>query len=191
MLARGREAIAMSNEIATIGALKRVATALFAATILATAPLSAAFAAAPNAGKPTASAKSEATPEKIQELMTLLADPKVRNWLEKESKAEAATEQAATEESVSQALDGRLAAIREHLAALAGTVPDLPTQYWRGHALVSADLGENGRIKALLLLAFFVGLGIAVEWLFRKTTQRVRGRLDSLPLETASDRLRV
>src|SRR5215470_5163684 len=191
MLARGREAIAMSNEIATIGALKRVATALFTATILATAPLSAAFAAAPNAGKPTASAKSEATPEKIQQLMTLLADPKVRDWLEKESKAEAASEQAATEESVSQALDSHLGAIREHLVALAGTVPDLPNQYERGHDLVTADLGEHGRTKALLLLAVFVGLGTGVEWLFRKATQRARGHLDALPTDTVRERLHI
>jgi moderate conductance mechanosensitive channel len=133
----------------------------------------------------------EASPKQIQELMTLLGDPKVRNWLEKESKAQAAAEQAATEESASQALDNRLAAIRVHLAALAGTVPDLPNQFLQGRARVTADLGENGRTKALLLLAFFVGLGIAVEWLFRKATQRVRGRLESLPLETPSDRLRV
>jgi moderate conductance mechanosensitive channel len=133
----------------------------------------------------------EASPKQIQELMTLLGDPKVRNWLEQQSKAQAAAEEAAEEESVSQALDGRLAAIREHLAALAGTVPDLPNQFWRGHALVSADLGEHGRTKALLLLAFFVGLGTALEWLFRKATLRARGRLDTLPLETASDRLRV
>jgi hypothetical protein len=125
------------------------------------------------------STSEEASPKQIQELMTLLGDPKVRKWLEKESKAQVAAEQAAAEETVPQALDGRLAAIREHLAALARTVPDLPNQYWRGHALVSADLGDDGRVKALLLLAFFVGLGIAVEWLFRKATQRVRGRLDS------------
>src|SRR5215471_2368083 len=64
-----------------------------------------------------------ATPQKgvklstkqIQELTTLLADPKVRNWLEQQAKAEAASERAATEESVSQALDTRLAAIREHI----------------------------------------------------------------------------
>src|SRR5499427_4019423 len=191
MLARGREAIAMSNEIATIGALKRVATALFAATILATAPLSAAFAAAPNAGKPAASAKSEATPEKIQQLMTLLADPKVRDWLEQESKAEAASEQAATEESVSQALDGRLAAMREHIVDLARTVPDLPAQYERGHDLLSADLGEHGRTKAVLLLAVFVGLGTGVEWLFRKATQRARTHLDTLPSETVKERLHI
>jgi hypothetical protein len=111
------------------------------------------FAAAQKAAKPSTS--EEASPKQVQELMTLLGDPKVRNWLEQQSKAEAAAEQAATEESVSQALDDRLAAIREHLAGLAGTVPDLPNEYWRGHALVNADLGEHGRTKALLLLAFF------------------------------------
>src|SRR5215469_6856228 len=147
------------------------------------------FAATQQAAKPSAS--GGASPKQIQELMTLLANPKVRNWLEKESKAEAASEQAASEESVSQALDGRLAAIREHIVVLAGTVPDLPNQYWQGHELVTADLGEHGRTKALLLLAFFVGLGIGVEWLFRKATQRIRARLDTFSLETVGDRLRV
>jgi moderate conductance mechanosensitive channel len=172
--------------IATAG---RVVAILFGAIIFAAVLSCGGFAATPKATTPSTSA--EASPKQIQELMTLLGDPKVRNWLEKESKAQAAAEQAATEESASQALDNRLAAIREHLAALAGTIPDLPNQFWQARARVTADLGENGRSKALLLLAFFVGLGIAVEWLFRKATQRVRGRLDSLPFETASDRLRV
>jgi small-conductance mechanosensitive channel len=172
-----------------VGIAGRMAAISLGAIIFAAVLPYGGFAATQKATTPTTS--EEASPKQIQELMTLLGDPKVRNWLEKESKAETAAEQAATEESVSQALDGRLAAIREHLAALASTVPDLPNEYSRGHALVSADLGEHGRTKALLLLAFFVGLGIVVEWLFRRATHRVRGRLDSLPLETASDRLRV
>ena len=172
-----------------VGIAGRVTAIFLGAVVFATVLPSGAFAATQKATNPSTS--EEASPKQIQELMTLLGDPKVRNWLEKESKAQAAAEQAATEESVSQALDGRLAAIREHLAALAGTVPDLPNQFWQGRERVTADLGENGRTKALLLLAFFVGLGAAVEWLFRKATQRARGRLDSLPLETASDRLRV
>jgi hypothetical protein len=179
----------MNQRKRTIGFGEIAAAISFGAMILATVPVCSAFAQKPAAK--AASVGEEASPKQIQELMTLLGDPKVRNWLEKESKAQAAAEQAATEESVSQALDGRLAAIREHLAALAGTVPDLPNQFWQGRERVTADLGENGRTKALLLLAFFVGLGAAVEWLFRKATQRARGRLDSLPLETASDRLRV
>jgi len=133
----------------------------------------------------------EASPKQIQELMTLLADPKVRNWLEQQSKAEAASERATAEEPVSRVLDSRLAAIREHILALAGTVPDLPNQYERGHELVTADLGEHGRTKALLLLAVFIGLGAGVEWLFRKATQRSRAHLDALPTETVRERLHI
>ena len=172
-------------------AVRRVVAICFAAAILSIGPLIGSFAAQPTIGKSTASAKSEATPEKIQELMTLLADPKVRDWLEQESKAEAASKQAVTEESVSQALDSRLGAIREHIVALTGTVPDLPNQFERGHDLVTADLGEHGRTKALLLLAVFVGLGTGVEWLFRKATQRARSHLDSLPSETVKERLHI
>jgi moderate conductance mechanosensitive channel len=181
----------MSTEIAITGTLKRVAVALFAATLLATVPVSSAPAATAKAGKPVASTKSEATPEKIQQLMALLADPKVRDWLEQESKAEAASEQAATEESVSQALDGRLAAMREHIVALGAAVPDLANQFERGHDLVTNDLGERGRTKALLLLVVFVGLGTGVEWLFRKATQRARAHLDALPSETVKERLQI
>jgi small-conductance mechanosensitive channel len=152
--------------------------------------LSGGVAAAPQkATKPSTS--EEASPKQIQELTTLLADPKVRNWLEQQAKAEAASERAATEEPVSQVLDSRLAAIREHIVALAGTVPDLPNQYERGHDLVTKDLGEHGRTKALLLLAVFVGLGTGVEWLFGKATQRVRGHLDALPSETVGGRLHI
>ena len=172
-----------------VGVGGRIAAISLGAIILAAALPYGGFAATQKAAKPSTS--EEASPKQIQELMTLLADPKVRNWLEKESKAEAASEQAATEESVSQALDGRLAAIREHIVAVAGAVPDLPNQYWQGHERVTAGLGEHGRTKALLLVAFFVGLGIGVEWLFSRATQRIRARLDTLSLETLGDRLRV
>ena len=107
------------------------------------------------------------------------------------AEASAASRQDTADESVSQALDTRLAAIRGHIIALASTVPDLANQFWRGRARVTADLGENGRVKALLLLAVFVGLGVSVEWLFRKATQRVRSHLDALPSETIKGRLHV
>jgi len=171
--------------------VRRVAAICFAVAILAIGSPIGALAANPKAGKPATSTSQEATSKQIQELMTLLADPKVRNWLEQQSKAEAAAEQAATEESVPQALDSRLAAMREHIVGLAGTVPDLPNQFERGHDLVTADLGEHGRTKALLLLAVFIGLGAGVEWLFRKATQRARAHLDALPSETVKERLHI
>src|SRR5262252_2640115 len=180
---------AMNESKGMIGAAGRVAAIFVGAVIFATVLPCGGFAAAQKATKPSTS--QEASPKQIQELMTLLADPKVRNWLEEQSKAEAASERAAEEEPVSEALDSRLAAIREHIVALAGTVPDLPNQYERGHDRINADLGEHGRTKALLLFAVFVGLGAGVEWLFRKATQRARSHLDALPSETVRERLHL
>ena len=68
----------MSDNDGAKGALTRAAAVFLAAIILAMVPLSAVSAATPKAVKPAASANGEATPQKIQELMTLLADPKVR-----------------------------------------------------------------------------------------------------------------
>src|SRR6516165_10681179 len=62
-------------------AVRYAATICFALAVLAIGLPSGAWAATPKAGKPAASAKTEATPEKIQQLKTLLADPKVRDWL--------------------------------------------------------------------------------------------------------------
>src|SRR5215813_1296721 len=104
-------------------AARRASAMCLAAIALLTISPSSGFAAAQKAVKPAKS--EEASPKQIQELMTLLADPKVRNWLEEQSKAEAASERTATEEHVSQVLDSRLAAIREHIVALARAVPDL------------------------------------------------------------------
>jgi moderate conductance mechanosensitive channel len=181
------------SEIAAIGSLTRAAAVFLAAVILATAPSSGALAAASKAGKPALSEKSEATPEKIQELMVLLADPKVRDWLEQESKAEVAQENKSDEEtnSISHEFDSHVAAVREHIVALGAALPDLPNQFEHAATLVSADLGDRGRLKVLWHLALFVALGFGVEWLFRKATEKVRRHLDAHPLETVNDRLRV
>src|SRR5438128_3561729 len=169
----------------------RTAAICLAAVILAAMSPSGGFAATPKATKPAKS--EEATPKQIQELMTLLADPKVRDWLERESKAEAAHENPSDAEttSVSHYFDSRVAAVREHIVALGAALPDLPDQFGHAAGLVTADLGTHGRVEALSLLAVFVALGLGVEWLFRTATGRIRARLDGLPLATVNDRLRI
>jgi len=164
-----------------------------AALVFAVAPLTDALAATPKGGKPAASATGEATPEKIQELMTLLADPKVRDWLEQESKAEAAQarESDAETSSISHEIDAHLGAIRDHIVALGAELPELPDELGHAAGLVNAELGTHGRAKVYSLLAVFVALGFGVEWLFRKATGRIRARLDGLPLATVNDRLRI
>ena len=135
----------------------------------------------------------EATPAKIQELLGLLGDPKVREWLEKqgEAKIAAGSTHEAVQTSAAHYFELHVAEVREHIVALAATLPDLPNQWRRGASLVTAELGGVGRTGALLLLAAFAALGFGVELLLRRATQQIRVRLDSLPLETVNDRLRV
>ena len=171
----------------------RIVRGCLATIILFAAVLSGAAAASAAAANRSPAASEEATPKQIQELMTLLADPKVRDWLEQESKAKAAQARATDAEaiSISHEFDSRVGAIREHIIALGAALPDLPDQIEHAHGLVSADLGDHGRIKGLSLLAVFVVLGFGVEWLFRRATGRIRARLDGLPVATVHDRLRI
>jgi moderate conductance mechanosensitive channel len=170
------------------GAPRYLVAICLAAFILALGPLTAAFAAQPAAPK-----AEDTTSAKVHDLLTLLADPKVQEWLEKQgkTKADAESAQGSADVSVSHEFDARLSAMREHIVALAAAFPDLPNQWKRGSRLVTAELGDGGRTRALMLLVLFVGLGFGIEWLFRKATQRVRARLDTHPLETVHDRLRV
>ena len=130
------------------GLARPIVAMCLAALLLAVMPLSGAFAAQGAVGKPAAP-KADETPAKIHELMTLLADPKVQAWLEKEAKAEAASQSApeSAEMSVSQMMDSQLGAIRTHILMLGAAIPDLPNQLERGSRLVTAELGDGGRVK--------------------------------------------
>ncbi len=138
-----------------------------------------------------ATTAAEANPPEIQLLLNLLGDPKVRDWLKQHDAKPAAAAAGLADQSVSQIFDTRLVGIRTHLAALAEAVPELPAQFWQAHLRVNEGLGENGRTKALLLLALFTGLGATVEWLFRRALRGVEARLEALPHDTVKDRLRL
>src|SRR5437667_1701537 len=181
----------MSQGKSIAGAARHITTICFAALFFAIVPLSGAIAAQPT--KSTAATETEKTPAKVHELLTLLADPKVQEWLQKEVKVEAASASAqkSAEVSVSHMMDTQLGAIRAHIVALVAAAPDLPNQIERGSRLVTAELGDGGRIRALLLLVIFAALGFGVEWLFRKPTKRARERLEGHPMETVRERLHL
>jgi hypothetical protein len=86
----------MEERKRVIGVAGRVAALALGTIIFAALVPPGGLAATQKATRPSTS--QEASPKQIQELMTLLSDPKVRNWLEEQSKAEAASERAATEE---------------------------------------------------------------------------------------------
>jgi hypothetical protein len=182
----------MQEGKAIIGAARQVAAIWIATVILAIPPLGGASAAQRGAAKAApAAGEGAATSPKVHELVTLLADPTVQEWLKQEAEKKSAAEAApdSLENSVSQLMDARLGAIREHIVALAATVPDLPNQFERAVGLLQAEIPRRGTVAVLVLV--FASLGFGVEWLYRKTTQKTRQRVDGLPMETVNDRLRL
>lgn len=150
--------------------------------------------AAQTAGAGSAANQQDATPPKVHELLDILADPAVQTWLARQhAGAAASTEPApATEEgTVAGHFAGRVAAIREHMAALAAAAPQLPDELKRAGATLFAELQDRGLIEVSLLLVGFVALGFGAEWLLWRATERFRRHIAELPLVTAVDRLYV
>jgi moderate conductance mechanosensitive channel len=172
------------------GAALRAAAILLAAIIFSTVPTSGIFAAThKGSGGSSSASEDEATSPQVAEFIALLGDPKVQKWLEEQQHAAKASQKPAPEtESVSQYVDSRIGATREHIAALGAALPDLPNQFEQAVGLLRAEIPTRGTILVLVLA--FAALGYGIEWLFRRATQRIRRRLDGLTMETVHDRLR-
>ena len=93
------------------------------------------------------------------------------------------------EETVSEYINSRVGATREHIGALAAALPGLPSQFEEAVGLIRAEIPTRGTVPVLVLA--FAALGFGVEWLFRRATQKTREHLAELPMEAVNDRLRL
>ena len=164
--------------------------AILIAAIVSTMPTSGILAATHKGSGGSAAASAEtATPPEIAEFMALLADPKVQKWLVEQHPARASQKPKPHEETVSEYIGSRVGATREHVAALAAALPDLPNQFGQAVGVLQAEIPTRGTVVGLVLA--FAAVGFGVEWLFRKATQKTRQRLAELPMESVNDRLRL
>ena len=81
----------------------------------------------------------------------------------------------------------RFTAIRDHFAALAAVIPQMPAEFQRARDALMAE--THGRGLVVVLLAVFIGLGLGVAWLFLWATRGLRRRSLDLPMETVGQRL--
>ncbi len=134
-------------------------------------------------------------PAKVQELLKLLDDPAVREWLAQHQAGTAAaqpTTPAAPPEQemgASSYFAGRIAAIREHISALVAALPKLPAELERAGIILGLEFQERGLIKILLLIAVFIGLGFGAERLFYWIARGIEAWIKALPLDTVAQRL--
>jgi small-conductance mechanosensitive channel len=141
---------------------------------------------------------SSTPPAQIRELMRLLDDPVVRDWIAAQHASDPAAEPSAetgSEPSMTMNpggfLDRRLAEIRTHLIDLAHVVPLLPGQLADAQARLMLELDDRGMWRVLLLIGAFLGLGWLTERAFRYLTSGIQRWIIDVALESVGDRLRA
>jgi small-conductance mechanosensitive channel len=195
-----------------LGVAGRIAAIWLSAIMLAPWSMSGAFAAQDAAANSAPASENAALPPKAHELLTLLA----KEWLDKEGVATSAAPSAAqTGNSFPEYVSSAVGSIHDQIVALASAIPDLPNEFERAAARVSAADPDSGRGEVFLDLGIFgdryyvatrrlaseaqslfhlalVGaFGFGAQWLFRKLTRSVRRRLGEFPMETVKDRLLI
>jgi moderate conductance mechanosensitive channel len=95
---------------------------------------------------------------------------------------------AMAEETAAGYLDGRIDAIREHLAALAAALPALPAELARVHGQLAQEWQARGPGMVFGLIAGFLLLGFAVEGMYRRTVKERAGeRLRAIGMRFARE----
>jgi moderate conductance mechanosensitive channel len=139
------------------------------------------------AQSPTATASE--TPIKVEMLLELLDDPEVRSWLETRQ-TQFAIPQPETA-SIGEVLSGRLNAVRLHLVEVIGGAPRLPGEIARAVNRLHAVSTGYGLAPVILLSLAFIGLGLVVEWLFRRAAAPVRIFSDRISVSDPVSRARL
>lgn len=176
----------MKDSLSGLGAFApaRGASAAMAASRMCrvAAVLIAALSLLPMVGIATAAAPQSvdeaAVPEKVKALLDLLAEPSVQTWLEKQRAQvpEPAAEEPGAAIAASTYLDMRLAATRDHLAAMAAALPTLYPQIASALNLVAADVRNAGVLRSLVLILTLIVLGGGTEWVAARSTRHLQGR---------------
>jgi small-conductance mechanosensitive channel len=132
-------------------------------------------------------------PPEVRQLLDLLQQPAVREWIQalpaQATAAPAAVPQ--TDESAADFLSGRLVAIRAHFEGLARTLPTLPDQFAHAWRLLDAEVEDRGFFVALLMLIALLGVGFGAEWLYRRATSGIAAWIAGLQPQIVAERLRA
>jgi len=128
-------------------------------------------------------------PAKVRELLGLLADPQIQEWLKAQQAQKAGTPAPSAGSAARDMLSTRLGAIRAHMAALAAILPQLPDQLASVGAKLDQERQGRSPLIVPLLLAVFLGLGFVTGILFLRATRNLRQRSLELPMDRVGQRL--
>ncbi len=131
-------------------------------------------------------------PEKVDQLLKLLADPDVKAWLgaqgEKTAPSAAGRRRPGmmAPANITSALDSTRARIREIVRA----VPLLPGQFARAWNRLYIEFQDQGLIGIVALIIGFAAVGFGLDWVVRRLAAGYRRWMISLPADTPHDRVK-
>ena len=133
-------------------------------------------------------AQGAPTPEKVQSLLQILADPDVQQWIEQQRAGSAtATPAAADDGMLARQIDG----IRDHIASIIAAVPQVPAVLQDVFTRLGGEMDSQGTRSVLALVAAFVVLGLGAERLFWLASAGVRKWIIASRLDSPLERLRA
>ena len=145
------------------------------------------------AGAQEAVKTGTAPPAKVRELLTLMDDPQVRQWLGEQHQPPPADTPPGTPPAGTMMGDmtAPAMAIRQHVLASLAALPIALPELTRVGGALWAEIAAQGLWETVLLVAMFLGLGILVKRLYWRATTGFRRRLIAMPLDTVQERLRA
>ncbi|NSX88018.1 mechanosensitive ion channel [Agrobacterium tumefaciens] len=111
-------------------------------------------------------AQVEPRPAKVDDLVRLLQDPEVRNWIERAPSASPESEVSGIDISRWQQLS------RDRIRSVFSAVPSIPSEMAAAAARTRQDAMSNGGAPVFLVLFGLAVLGLVAEFLYRRSRRR-------------------
>lgn len=152
------------------------------------------LAAALLAGMPCAPALAQSADKaqspKVEQLLDLLGDADIQEWIKVQRAATPAPAKPASAGPVQDlTFAGFITRFRTHLSDLVSAIPRLPDEIAGAMQQIGSEMSSRGPVGIIVLLAVFVGVGLAAQWLFWRGSRRWRDAIAGLPLATVRERV--
>jgi moderate conductance mechanosensitive channel len=141
----------------------------------------------------TARAAETAPPEKVKEIIQLLDDPAVREWVRQRGAVPVVPESvsAMAHDEPQMMLSHSIGRIRQHSLMVLSAVPRLPQDLARALAPLREEVARYGVHLIFGLVVLFAALGYGLERLAWMASPKLRQWIGDQPRATALDRVRL
>ncbi|MBY5437359.1 mechanosensitive ion channel family protein [Rhizobium leguminosarum] len=129
-------------------------------------------------------------PESVQRFIGMFSDPDVQRFLQQQSEAaKTAAEPPLQTRNADPSFSEFTMRFRAHASSLLGAIQSFPQETMRGGAVLERDIQANGGTRPIFLVAAFVAVGLAAQWLFWWISAGWRSWMARAPYATVRERV--